>query len=249
MVRPFIAGNWKMNKTIREAVDFTNQLKNLIAEVDNRDVVIAPPFTALYPVAEALKGSQIHLSAQNLSDKAEGAYTGEVSARMLADAGCAYAIIGHSERRTLYGEKDAVINAKIKIALASGLKPIFCIGETLDEREENRTFNVIERQIKEGLNNLITDDIRRLVIAYEPVWAIGTGKTATPEQAQEVHAYIRSLIENAYGKNIATDIPVIYGGSVTSKNIATLMAERDIDGALVGGASLEIESFIRIIKF
>jgi len=249
MVKPFIAGNWKMNKTIRDAVDFTNQLKNLIAGLDDRDVIISPPFTALYPVAEALKGSQIHLSAQNLSDKAEGAYTGEVSARMLADTGCAYVIIGHSERRTLYGEKDAVINAKIKIALASGLKPIFCIGETLDEREENRTFNVIERQIKEGLNNLITDDIRRLVIAYEPVWAIGTGKTATPEQAQEVHAYIRHLMENAYGKNIATDVPIIYGGSVNPKNIAILMAERDIDGALVGGASLEIESFIRIIKF
>jgi triosephosphate isomerase len=249
MVRPFIAGNWKMNKTIREAVDFTNQLKNLIAGLDDRDVIIAPPFTALYPVAEALKGSQIHLSAQNLSDKSEGAYTGEVSARMLADAGCAYAIIGHSERRTLYGEKDAVINAKIKIVLAAGLKPIFCIGETLDEREGNRTFNVIERQIKEGLNNLITDDIRRLVIAYEPVWAIGTGKTATPEQAQEVHANIRHLMENAYGKNIATDVPIIYGGSVNPKNIAILMAERDIDGALVGGASLEIDSFIRIIKF
>jgi triosephosphate isomerase len=249
MVKPFIAGNWKMNKTIRDAVDFSKQLKNLIAGLDDRDVIIAPPFTALYPVAETLKGSNIHLSAQNLSDKAEGAFTGEVSARMLADAGCAYAIIGHSERRTLYGEKDAVINAKIKIALASGLKPIFCIGETLDEREENRTFNVIERQIKEGLNNLITDDIRRLVIAYEPVWAIGTGKTATPEQAQEAHANIRHLMENAYGKNIATDVPIIYGGSVNPKNIAILMAERDIDGALVGGASLEIESFIRIIKF
>jgi len=249
MARPFIAGNWKMNKTIREAVDFSNQLKNLIAGLDDRDVIIAPPFTALYPLAETLKGSNIHLSAQNLSDKAEGAFTGEVSARMLAGAGCAYVIIGHSERRTLYGEKDAVINAKIKIALASGLRPIFCIGETLDEREENRTFSVIERQIKEGLNNLITDDIRRLVVAYEPVWAIGTGKTATPEQAQEVHAYIRHLMENAYGKNIATGLPVIYGGSVNPKNIATLMAERDIDGALVGGASLEIDSFIRIIKF
>ncbi len=249
MARPFIAGNWKMNKTIREAVDFANQLKNLTAGLDDRDVIIAPPFTALYSVAETLKGSNIHLSAQNLNDKAEGAYTGEVSARMLTDAGCAYVIIGHSERRTLYGEKDAVINAKIKIALAAGLKPIFCIGETIDEREENRTFNVIERQIKEGLNNLDTGDIRRVVIAYEPVWAIGTGKTATPEQAQEVHAYIRLLMENAYGENVATDVPVIYGGSVNPKNIATLMAERDIDGALVGGASLESESFIRIIKY
>lgn len=249
MVKPFIAGNWKMNKTIRDAVDFTNQLKNMTAGLDDRNVIIAPPFTALYPVAEALKGSHIHLSAQNLSDKTEGAYTGEVSARMLADAGCAHVIIGHSERRTLYGERDAVINAKIKIALASGLKPIFCIGETLAEREETRTFNVIERQTKEGLNNLNTGDIRRLVIAYEPVWAIGTGKTATPEQAQEVHAYIRQLMEKAYGENIATDVPVIYGGSVNPNNIGALMAERDIDGALVGGASLEIESFVRIIKF
>jgi triosephosphate isomerase len=168
---------------------------------------------------------------------------------MLADAGCAYVIIGHSERRTLYGERDAVINAKIKIALASGLKPIFCIGETLAEREENRTFNVIERQIKEGLNNLNSGDIRRLVIAYEPVWAIGTGKTATPAQAQEVHARIRQLMEKAYGENVATDVPVIYGGSVNPENISVLMAERDIDGALVGGASLKLESFVRIIKF
>jgi triosephosphate isomerase len=249
MVKPFIAGNWKMNKTIREAVDFTNQLKNLIAGLDDRDVIIAPPFTALYPVAEALKGSNIHLSAQNLSDKEEGAYTGEVSARMLADAGCRYVIIGHSERRNLFGEKDAVINAKIKIALASGLKPIFCIGETLDEREEDRTFSVIERQIKEGLNNLNSDDIRRLVIAYEPVWAIGTGKTATQEQAQEIHAFIRHLMDATYGEHLVGDIPIIYGGSVNPKNISVLMAERDINGVLVGGASLDIDSFIRIIKF
>jgi triosephosphate isomerase len=249
MVKPFIAGNWKMNKTIPEAVDFANHLKSLIAGLDDLDVVIAPPFTALQPMAEELKGSNIRLAAQNLSDKAEGAYTGEVSARMLADAGCAYVIIGHSERRTLYGERDAVINAKIKIALASGLKPIFCIGETLAEREENRTFNVIERQIKEGLNNLNSGDIRRLVIAYEPVWAIGTGKTATPAQAQEVHARIRQLMEKAYGENVATDVPVIYGGSVNPENISVLMAERDIDGALVGGASLKLESFVRIIKF
>jgi triosephosphate isomerase len=249
MVKPFIAGNWKMNKTIPEAVDFANHLKSLIAGLDDLDVVIAPPFTALQPMAEDLKGSNIRLAAQNLSDKAEGAYTGEVSARMLADAGCAYVIIGHSERRTLYGERDAVINAKIKIALASGLKPIFCIGETLAEREENRTFNVIERQIKEGLNNLNSGDIRRLVIAYEPVWAIGTGKTATPAQAQEVHARIRQLMEKAYGENVATDVPVIYGGSVNPENISVLMAERDIDGALVGGASLKLESFVRIIKF
>ena len=249
MVAPFIAGNWKMNKTIGDAVDYANQLKSLYAGLDDREVVVAPPFTALYPVAEALKGSSIRLSAQNLSDKTEGAYTGEVSARMLVDAGCEYVIIGHSERRTLFGERDAEINGKINAALESGLKPIFCIGETLNEREELQTFNVVERQIKEGLNNLNTDDIRRLVIAYEPVWAIGTGKTATPEQAQEVHAFIRRLMGKMYGENIARDIPIIYGGSVNPNNIGSLMAEADINGALVGGASLDVESFIKIIKF
>jgi triosephosphate isomerase len=249
MVRPFIAGNWKMNKTITEAVDFANQLKILPSGLDDRKVVIAPPFTALYPVAEVLKGSKIHLSAQNLGDKAEGAYTGEVSAHMLTDAGCEYVIIGHSERRSLFGEKDAFINGKIKIALTSGLKPIFCIGETLDEREKDLTFSVIERQIKEGLNNVNTNDIRRLVLAYEPVWAIGTGKTATPEQAQEVHGFIRHLMEMTCKENVAADIPIIYGGSVNPKNISALMTERDINGVLVGGASLDIESFIRIIRF
>ena len=249
MVAPFIAGNWKMNKTIRDAVDFANQLKSLYTGLDDREVVIAPPFTALYPVAEALKESGIRLSAQNLSDKTEGAYTGEVSAMMLVDAGCEYVIIGHSERRALFSERDAVINSKISMALVSGLKPIFCIGETLNEREELQTFNIIERQIKEGLNNLNTDDIRRLVIAYEPVWAIGTGKTATPEQAQEVHAFIRQLIEMMYNENVARDIAVIYGGSVNPKNIGDLMAEPDINGALVGGASLDVESFIKIIRF
>ena len=238
-----------MNKTIRDAVDFANQLKSLYIGPDDREVVIAPPFTALYPVAEALKESSIRLSAQNLSDKTEGAYTGEVSAGMLVDAGCEYVIIGHSERRALFGERDAVINSKINTALASGLKPIFCIGETLNEREELQTFNIIERQIKEGLNNLNTDDIRRLVIAYEPVWAIGTGKTAIPEQAQEVHAFIRHLIEKTYDEDAARDIAVIYGGSVNPRNIGDLMAEPDINGALVGGASLDVESFIKIIRF
>jgi triosephosphate isomerase len=249
MGKPFIAGNWKMNKTIPEAIDFTNQLKKLHAMSDDREIVIAPSFLSLYPVAKVLRGSKIHLSAQNLSDKAEGAYTGEVSAAMLKDAGCEYVIIGHSERRNIFGEHDDLINRKINIALATGLNPIFCVGETLSEREEERTFHVIERQIKEGLNNLKTDDIRRLVVAYEPVWAIGTGKTATREQAQEVHVFIRRLMETAYGKHVAGTVPIIYGGSVNPKNIGALMAERDIDGALVGGASLDVESFSRIIRF
>lgn len=249
MRTPFIAGNWKMNKTIGEAVDFASQLKGLLTGLDDREVVIAPPFTALYPVVEVLRGSIIHLAAQNLSDKTEGAYTGEVSALMLADAGCEYVIVGHSERRHLLGEKDAVINSKIRVALVSGLIPIFCIGETLDEREEGRTFSVVERQIKEGLNNLKTDDIEKLIVAYEPVWAIGTGKTATPEQAQEVHRFIRQLIDATCGEDLAVKIPIIYGGSVNPKNIGAIMAERDINGVLVGGASLDMDSFIRIVRF
>ena len=249
MRRPVIAGNWKMYKTIREAVDFANQLKNAQRGYDDREVVIAPPFPALYAVAEVLMGSGIRLSAQNLHEKKDGAYTGEVSAGMLIDAGCEYVIIGHSERRTLFGEKNDVINRKLKTALSFGLRPIFCIGEILEEREEGRTFAVVEQQIKEGLNNLTTDDIKRLLIAYEPVWAIGTGKTATPEQAQEVHAFIRDVMGKAYGGDVSGDIAVIYGGSVNPGNIGGLMAQEDIDGALVGGASLDIDSFVRIIRF
>ncbi|MCX5846595.1 MAG: triose-phosphate isomerase [Deltaproteobacteria bacterium] len=249
MRRPFIAGNWKMHKTIREAVDFANQLKNAQRGYDDREVVIAPPFPALYAVAEVLKESGIRISAQNLHEKPEGAYTGEVSAGMLIDAGCEYVIVGHSERRTLFGEKNDVINRKLKTALSFGLRPIFCIGEILEEREEGRTFTVVEKQIKEGLNNLTTDDIRHLFIAYEPVWAIGTGKTATPEQAQEVHAFIRDVMGKAYGRDVSEDIAVIYGGSVNPGNIGGLMVQADIDGALVGGASLDIDSFVRIIRF
>jgi len=246
---PFIAGNWKMHKTIRESVDFARLLVNKCDELADRRIVIAPPFPALQAVGEALKGSEIHLSAQNLHEQPSGAYTGEVSAGMLSDAGCEYVIVGHSERRTIFGEKDDVINKKLKIGISSGLMPIFCIGETLSERDAGQTFAVIDRQIKEGLNNLTTDDIRRVVIAYEPVWAIGTGKTATPEQAQEVHAYIREIIKKTYGEGVSAFVAVIYGGSVNPNNIGGLMDQPDIDGALVGGASLDIESFIRIIQF
>jgi triosephosphate isomerase len=246
---PFIAGNWKMNKTIRESVDFARLLLNKCSGLAGKRVVISPPFPALYAVGEVLKGSEIHLSAQNLNEQPAGAYTGEVSAGMLVDAGCEYVIVGHSERRTLFGEKNDVINKKLRTAISFGLNPIFCIGETLGEREVGRTFSVIEQQIKEGLNNLITDDIRRVVIAYEPVWAIGTGKTATPDQAQEVHAYIRDIMGKTYGEALSGFIAVIYGGSVNPDNISGLMAQPDIDGALVGGASLDIESFVRIIQF
>jgi triosephosphate isomerase len=191
MIRPIIAANWKMNKTVSESLDFVNRLRQLVIGMNDRQVVIAPPFTALYPVGAALKGSSIGLAAQNLSENKDGAYTGEVSARMLADAGCTYVIIGHSERRTLFGESNDVIRAKISRALQFGMQPIVCIGETLEERDAGKTFDVIARQIKEGLNQIEASDIRRIVIAYEPVWAIGAGKTATPEQAGEAHGFIR----------------------------------------------------------
>jgi triosephosphate isomerase len=238
-----------MNKTIRESVEFARLLVNKCAEFADRRVVIAPPFPALHAVGHVLKGTEIHLSAQNLHEQPAGAYTGEVSAGMLVDAGCEYVIVGHSERRTLFGETNDVINNKLKAGISSGLVPIFCIGETLSEREKGQTFTVVDKQIKEGLNNLKTDDIKRIVIAYEPVWAIGTGRTATPEQAQEVHAYIREIIKKAYGEGVSEFVAVIYGGSVNPNNIAGLMAHPDIDGALIGGASLNIESFIRIIQF
>jgi triosephosphate isomerase len=249
MIRPLIAGNWKMFKTAGESLDFVRQLKEAVADIQERDVVIAPPFTSLYPVGEAVKGSRIYLAAQNLSDRIEGAYTGEISARMLIDTGCTYVIVGHSERRMLFGEQDETINRKTRMAIQSGLKPIFCIGETMEEWEAGKTFAVIEKQIKEGLNQLTTDDIRKILIAYEPVWAIGTGKTAAPEQVQEVHAYIRRVITRNYENGLAINLPILYGGSVNSDNIGKLMAQPDINGALVGGASLDVDSFVRMIKY
>jgi triosephosphate isomerase len=249
MRRPIIAGNWKMHKTVRESVDFARQLMSAYAESPDSRVIVAPPFTSIYAVAEVLMGSGIHVAAQNLHDKQAGAYTGEVSGAMLVDAGCEYVIVGHSERRTIFGEKDDVINRKLKAAIAFDLRPIFCIGETLEEREAGRTFTVVERQIKEGLNNFTADDIKIVVIAYEPVWAIGTGRTATPEQAQEVHAYIRAVMGKIYGDSLAGLLHVIYGGSVNPGTIGGLMVQPDIDGALVGGASLDVESFVKIMQF
>jgi len=247
MIKPILAANWKMNKTLGESLDFVNRLKKLVLGINDRQVVIAPSFLALYPVGAALKESGISLAAQNLSDKREGAYTGEVSARMLADAGCTYVIVGHSERRILFGESNDIIHDKIGMVLEFGMQPIFCVGETLQEQETGRTFEVIEKQIKEGLNLIKADDIKKFVVAYEPVWAIGTGKTATPEQAGKVHAFIRQLMENLYGKEPASRLPLIYGGSVNPDNIGKLMAQPDINGALVGGASLNVDTFGKII--
>lgn len=244
MIRPFIAANWKMNKTILEAKEFVNAFAPSVSDINDIDIVIAPSFTALFSVAELIKGSNIKLSAQNVFYEEKGAYTGEVSALMLKDVGCDYVIIGHSERRHYFGEDDEILNNKVKVALRNGLEVIFCIGETLKEREEGKTFDVLERQLKEGLRDI---DLSRIVIAYEPVWAIGTGRTASPEQAQEAHAHIRNKLKDLY---VAADtVRILYGGSVTPDNIDDLMACPDVNGALVGGASLKPESFERIVRF
>jgi len=247
--QPFIAGNWKMNKTVEEALDLVRQLKASIPNIEEVEVAVAPPFTALYAVSQELKGSSIRLAAQNLFYEEKGAFTGEVSPLMLKEIGCQYVIIGHSERRQFFGETDETVNLKIKAALAQGLKPIFCVGETLKERVEGKTFSVIERQAEGGLQGLGEEEMNNIVIAYEPVWAIGTGRTATPEQAEEVHHFIRERLEKLYLREIAEGVRIQYGGSVTPENIKGLMSQENIDGALVGGASLKPESFSKIVRF
>jgi triosephosphate isomerase len=246
---PFIAGNWKMNKTVNEAVDLVTNLKALLSNVKGVEVAVAPPYPALYAVGRALQGSFIHLAAQNLFWEERGAFTGEVSAPMLKDVGCEYVIVGHSERRQYFGETDETANRRLKAALAHGLKPIFCVGETLKDREEGKTFSVIETQLLGGLKDLTEDALSQCVIAYEPVWAIGTGKTATPEQAQEVHRFIREKLTKLYSKAAAEALRIQYGGSVTPENVKGLMEQEDIDGALVGGASLKAEAFADIVRF
>lgn len=245
----FIAGNWKMNKTVEEALDLVRGLKVSLQGIEDVEVAIAPPFTALYSVSQELKGSSIHLASQNLFWEEKGAFTGEISPVMLKEINCRYAIIGHSERRQYFGETDETVNRRIKAALRYDLKVIFCIGETLNEREEGKTFSVIERQAEGGLKGLGEKEVRDIVIAYEPVWAIGTGKTATPQQAQETHRFIRQKIGRLYSGGISEGIRIQYGGSVTPENSKGLMNQEDIDGALVGGASLNAESFSRIVRF
>jgi triosephosphate isomerase len=245
--RPLIAGNWKMYGTRSEAVALIDELKEATAGLSDRDVLVAPPFTALPPVAAALRGSSILLAGQNLHWEDSGAFTGEVAAPMLRDAGCTHVIIGHSERRQLFGETDETVSKKIAAARKHGLTPIVCVGELLAEREAGQTLAVIERQMSGALKGLAADAIASLVIAYEPVWAIGTGKVATPEQAQEVHAAIRGML----GKigTAAAAARVLYGGSVKPDNTKALMTQPDIDGALVGGASLKADSFAKIVKY
>ncbi len=249
MRTPLIAGNWKLNKTISEANKLATQLVTGLTGVSDREVVIAPIFTALSSVADIVKNSPIQLAGQNCYPEESGAFTGEISPLFLRDAGCQYVIIGHSERRQLLAETDAFIQQKIVKSLAGGLKPILCIGETLEQRENNQMFDVLTQQIKGALKNLTAERIATLVVAYEPVWAIGTGKTASNEQAQEAHAFIRKLLAELFTPDIAETTRILYGGSVKPGNVDELMAEKDIDGALVGGASLNAEDFIRIVRF
>ena len=245
MRKPIMAGNWKMYKTESEAVDFAKNLKPLVADVKDRTVLICTPFPALSKVNDELRGSNIALGAQNMYWEDEGAFTGEVSAPMLKAVGCTYVIIGHSERRQYFGETDETVNKKLMAALKHNLNAIVCVGETLEQREKGETFKVIEKQIRDGLKFLVSGLWSSVVIAYEPVWAIGTGKTATPAQAQEVHAFIRGLLP----KEVAQEVRILYGGSVKPENVKELMSQPDIDGGLVGGASLKVESFEKLVKY
>jgi triosephosphate isomerase len=250
MRKPLIAGNWKMYKTIPEAVDFIQAFKPMVVSATHAEIVLAPPFTALKAVADRAEGSNIEVAAQDIAKEAgPGAFTGEVSAAMVKDAGARYSIIGHSERRQFYGETDDSVNQKVRNAFGAGLLPIVCVGERIEERDAGRAEEVVGTQLRGGLRNLTVAEASHIIIAYEPVWAIGTGRTATPETAEQMHSFIRSRIQEMFGDTVAEGVRVLYGGSVKPDNIAALMNEADIDGALVGGASLEAESFARIVNF
>jgi len=249
MRKPVIAGNWKMHNTISESLDLVRGIKDRIEDVTGVEIVVAPVYTALAAVAAELKGSNIGVSAQNIFWEEQGAFTGEIAPNMITDAGCTYAIIGHSERRQYFNETDETVNKRVRAALSAGLTPIMCVGETLEEREANKTLTVVETQIKGGLAGLSTEDLAKIIVAYEPVWAIGTGKTATPDQAQEVHQNIRAMITGIASDTIAENMRILYGGSVKPENVDALMAQPDIDGALVGGAALKADAFVRLVKF
>jgi triosephosphate isomerase (TIM) len=247
MRTPLIAGNWKMYKTVADTVKYVNEFRQLVRGMTGVEIVLAPVFTALHAAAEAARGSNIKIAAQDLYWEREGAFTGEVGGPMISEAGAEYVIVGHSERRTLFGETDATVNRKAAAAFAVGLTPIVCIGEMLDQRERNETFDVLDRQIRQGLDGLTGDQLTRLVIAYEPVWAIGTGRNATPAQAAEAHGHIRQRLRQWFGGEAADLCRVVYGGSVKPGNIADLASQDDVDGALVGGASLEVKGFFEIV--
>ena len=247
MRRPFIAGNWKMNMDRASAVALAGGLAAATADLEGVDVAVCPPSVYLEAVAAAVKGSKVGLGAQNMYFAASGAYTGEISSAMLLDIGCQYVILGHSERRHIFGESDEEINKKVKVALEDGLTPIVCVGETLPERESGATLDVIRGQFNGSLAGLSGDDMKKIVIAYEPVWAIGTGKTATPQQAEEVHLDLRKIMESCYNNEIAETVRIQYGGSVKPDNAVELLGQPNIDGALVGGASLKVDDFMGII--
>jgi triosephosphate isomerase len=247
--RPLIVANWKMNKTVDESLDFIEMFLPMVSGAQDVDVVLAPPFISLMPASRALAGSSVALAAQNMHWEESGAYTGEVSPVMLMDIGCRYVILGHSERRQFFGEGDGEVSRKVLAAMREGIIPILCVGETLGERDYGRTFDTVGGQIGGGLADVELENGQELVLAYEPVWAIGTGKTASPEEAQEVHSFARGQLAGIFGNNIAESIRILYGGSVKPENAGTLMSMPDIDGALVGGASMEPDSFAGIVQF
>ncbi len=249
MRQPIIVGNWKMNKTVQESLDLVSALKPMIRDVQDVDIAVAPPFTALVAVSRELVGTNIELSAQDVFWEPEGAFTGEVSASMLKDAGCCFVILGHSERRQYFGETDVWVNKKIRAAQEEGLRPIVCVGESLEQRESGQALSQVTTQVSGCLGGLSAEAMRTVTLAYEPVWAIGTGKTATPEQAEEMHKEIRRILMEMFGRDTAEGTRIQYGGSVNPNNIQDLMEQPDIDGALVGGASLKADSFSRIVKF
>jgi len=247
MPRPFVVGNWKMHNTVAEARTLATAVRDGVREFKDIDVAMAPPFTALAAVGEILKGTSVGLAAQTMHEAAKGAFTGEISPAMLKDVGCTHVILGHSERRHIFGETDLNVMKKARAALDHGLIPVLCVGETLQERETSRTFDVVERQAEHALRHVTPEEASRSVLAYEPVWAIGTGKTASPGQAQEVHTFLRKLVARSHGEGVARAIRILYGGSVKPDNAGSLIAEPDVDGALVGGACLEAPSFLGIV--
>ena len=247
MRTPFIAGNWKMYKAVADTVNFVKEFRALVKDIDGVDIVLAPPFTSVHAAAEAARNSNVAIAAQDMYWEREGAFTGAISASMIREAGAEYVILGHSERRTLFGETDATVNRKVVAALAAELAPIVCIGETLEQREANDTLAVLDRQVRKGLEGLRPDQVGQLIVAYEPVWAIGTGRTASADQAEEAHRHIRQPLQACFSAEAAEACRLIYGGSVKPANTAELIAQPDVDGALVGGASLDVASFREIV--
>lgn len=249
MRKPFIAANWKMYKTTKETEEYIKKFLPLVKDVNDRDIILCIPFTSLYVASRFLNNSNVKLGAQNMYIEEKGAYTGEVSPLMLKDVSCSYVILGHSERRKYFFETDEFVNKKMLVALKYSLIPIVCIGETLEERETGKTFDVLEYQVRNSLKNLSKEDAEKIVIAYEPVWAIGTGKNATPQQAEEAQKFIREKYAELYGEDVAEKVRILYGGSIKPDNFKEIMAQENVDGGLVGGASLEVESFYKIIMY